>query len=64
MITEAIGLENSGVWSEWDAGSCHIELYILSTGFSKERDDKLLDDPENLLKVSSSPLEVGVLTKI
>lgn len=64
MITEAIGLENLGMWSKWDAGSWRVELYVLSTGFSKQRDDRMLDGPQNLLIVSSSPLEVSVLTEI
>lgn len=37
MITEAIGLENSGVWSKWDVGNWCVELYVLTTGFSKQR---------------------------
>ena len=64
IITEAVGLQNSGVWSKREAGSWRVELYILGTGFSKQRDDRVLDRPQNLLKVSSSPLEVSVLTEI
>lgn len=60
MIAKAIGLEKSGVFPKWDAGSWHVRLYIMSTRFHT----RVLDDPQNLLKVSSSPLKVNSLTQI